>query len=37
MGTTFMELDKRMTELREQFGLTPEELNLNLGPLGRLL
>jgi Gas vesicle protein K len=37
MGTTFMELDKRMTELREHFGLTPEELNLNLGPLGRLL
>jgi hypothetical protein len=37
MGTTFMELDKRMTELREQFGLTPEELNLDLGPLGRLL
>jgi hypothetical protein len=37
MGTTFMELDKRMTELREQFNLAPEDLNLDLGPLGRLL
>jgi hypothetical protein len=37
MGTTFMELDKRMTELREQFGLDAEDLNIDLGPLGRLL
>jgi hypothetical protein len=37
LGTTFMELDRRMTELREQFGLTAEDLNLDLGPLGRLL
>lgn len=37
MGTTFMELDRRMTQLREEFGLTAEELNLDLGPLGRLL
>jgi gas vesicle protein GvpK len=26
-----------MTELREHFGLEPEDLNLDLGPLGRLL
>jgi hypothetical protein len=32
-----MELDKRMEQLREEFGLEPEDLNLDLGPLGRLL
>jgi hypothetical protein len=32
-----MELDRRMEELREEFGLTEEDLNLHLGPLGRLL
>ena len=37
LGTTFMELDKRMEELCEQFGLTAEDLNLDLGPLGRLV
>ena len=37
LGQTFMELDRRMAELREQFGLTEEDLNLDLGPLGRLL
>ena len=37
LGTTFMLLDERMAELRDQFGLTPEDLNLDLGPLGRLL
>jgi len=37
LGETLMLLDLRMTELREHFGLTPEDLNLDLGPLGRLL
>jgi hypothetical protein len=37
LGQTFMELDKRMAELRDEFGLTEEDLNLDLGPLGRLL
>ena len=37
LGRTFMELDKRMEELREQFGLDEEDLNLDLGPLGSLL
>jgi hypothetical protein len=37
LGRTFMELDRRMEELREQFGLTQEDLNLRLGPLGDLL
>ena len=37
MGDTFMKLEQRMTELRERFGLTADDLNLDLGPLGRLL
>ena len=37
LGRTFMELDRRMEELRDQFGLSAEDLNLDLGPLGRLL
>jgi Gas vesicle protein K len=37
LGRTFMELDKRMAELREEFGLNEEDLNLDLGPLGKLL
>jgi hypothetical protein len=37
LGTTFMLLEKRMAELREEFGLDEEDLNLNLGPLGNLL
>jgi hypothetical protein len=37
LGRTFMELDKRMEELRQEFGLEAEDLNLNLGPLGNLL
>ena len=37
LGSTFMELDKRMEQLRLEFGLEEEDLNLNLGPLGNLL
>jgi len=37
LGRTFMELDKRMAQLRDEFGLFEEDLNLNLGPLGNLL
>ena len=37
VGLTLMLLEKRMGELRDHFGLTPEDLNLDLGPLGRLL
>jgi hypothetical protein len=37
LGRTFMELDKRMEQLRTEFGLDAEGLNLNLGPLGNLL
>jgi hypothetical protein len=37
LGRTFMELDQRMAQLRDEFGLTEEDLNLDLGPLGSLL
>ena len=37
IGVTLMALEERMTELREHFGLAPEDLNLDLGPLGPLL
>jgi hypothetical protein len=37
MGQTFMKLEQRMEELKEHFGLAEEDLNLDLGPLGRLL
>jgi len=37
IGTTLMLLDDRMTHLLERFGLTRDELNLDLGPLGTLL
>ncbi|MBY8873089.1 gas vesicle protein K [Micromonospora sp. PLK6-60] len=37
MGATLMALEEQMTLLREHFGLAPEDLNLDLGPLGPLL
>ncbi|MET7603478.1 gas vesicle protein K [Streptomyces avermitilis] len=37
IGLTLMLLDDRMTELCERYGLRPEDLNLDLGPLGSLL
>ncbi|MEV0361937.1 gas vesicle protein K [Nocardia fusca] len=37
IGTTLMLLEQRMDELREHFGLSPEDLNFDLGPLGPLL
>jgi hypothetical protein len=37
LGETFMKLDARMNELKEEFGLQDRDLNLNLGPLGDLL
>ena len=32
-----MLLEEKMVELRENFGLDPEHLNIDLGPLGPLL
>jgi hypothetical protein len=37
MGLALLRLEEKMTELREVFGLAPEDLNIELGPLGRLL
>lgn len=37
LGMTFERLDKRLNELKTVFGLSDEELNLELGPLGKLM
>lgn len=37
IGATLMALEGRMAELRDHFGLKPEDLNIDLGPLGPLL
>lgn len=37
LGQSLMALERQMAELKEEFGLTDEDLNLNLGPLGNLL
>ena len=37
LGRTLMALEERMEELKETFELRDEDLNLDLGPLGRLL
>ena len=37
LGSTLMALEARMGDLKEIFGLDDDDLNLDLGPLGRLL
>jgi hypothetical protein len=37
LGTGLMHLENAMRELRERFGLTQSDLNIDLGPLGTLL
>lgn len=37
VGLALMRLEEAMTDLREHFGLTAGDLNLDLGPLGTLL
>lgn len=37
LGETFRLLSERMEELKDHFELDDEDLNLDLGPLGRLL
>jgi hypothetical protein len=37
LGLGLMRLEEAMAELREHFGLRPEDLDLDLGPLGNLL
>lgn len=37
MGLALMRLDEKMDEISEIFGLARHDLNIDLGPLGRLL
>jgi ABC-type transporter Mla subunit MlaD len=37
LGTALMRLEEAMTDLRDRFGLSVDDLNLDLGPLGTLL
>jgi gas vesicle protein GvpK len=37
MGQALMKLEQKVHELAGAFGLQPEDLNLELGPLGKLL
>jgi di/tripeptidase len=37
LGETFMLLEERMAELKEAFEIEDGDLNLDLGPLGRLI
>lgn len=36
LGLALLKLDHRMGELKTVFGLTDDDLNIDLGPLGRL-
>jgi hypothetical protein len=37
LGLGLLRLEEAMVDLREYFGLQPEDLNIDLGPLGSLL
>lgn len=37
LGLTLMRLQERLGELKEAFGIADEDLNLDLGPLGKLI
>jgi hypothetical protein len=37
VGTALMQLEETIREIGAKFGLTPEDLNLDLGPAGRLM
>jgi len=37
IGVALMRLEETVRDMAARFGLEPEELNLDLGPLGRLL
>ena len=37
LGQALMGLEQRMDELKDIFGLSADDLNINLGPLGDLL
>jgi len=37
LGSTFMRLSEQVERLKKHFGLADADLNIDLGPLGRLL
>jgi hypothetical protein len=37
VGLALMRLEETLSTMGDRFGLTPEDLNLDLGPLGRLI
>jgi hypothetical protein len=37
LGLALMKLEEKLHELKAQFGLSEEDLNLDLGPIGRLI
>jgi hypothetical protein len=37
MGLALMRLEETVHDIAKRFGLTPDDLNLDLGPLGRLI
>lgn len=37
LGTTFLQLAEQMDHLKRHFGLEDDDLNIDLGPLGKLL
>jgi hypothetical protein len=37
VGVALMQLEKTVRDIGKRFGLTPEDLNLDLGPLGKLI
>lgn len=37
LGQTFMKLEQRIGELTQSFGLERSDLNIDLGPLGKLM
>jgi len=37
VGTALMQLEETIRDIGARFGLTPEDLNLDLGPLGKLM
>src|SRR5918992_19183 len=37
LGLALMKLEEKMRELKSRFGLEDEDLNLDLGPVGRLI
>lgn len=37
VGTALMTLEETIKEIGARFGLSPEDLNLDLGPLGKLI